>query len=58
MMDYLINGNGITDFPLKEIKTGIQDIMVHCSLNEKKSNYVTNVKYDCEKKIKDFLCVN
>lgn len=34
-MDYLINGNGITDFPLKEIKIGIQDIMVHCSLNEK-----------------------
>lgn len=59
-MDHLIHGNGTTNFPSKEIKIGIQYTMVHCSLNEKKKqiNYVKNLKYSCEKKIKETLCTN
>ena len=52
-MNYLINGNAITDFPLKEINIGIWEIMAHCSLNgQNQINSVINVKYDCEEKNK------
>lgn len=55
----LINGNGTTDFPFNGIKTGSRYTMIPCGLNKKfRKIVVINIKYNCEKKIKEFLCIN